>query len=116
MRRTSSQLLHDYKPTATKPPKKSKALQWFAVGLGIPLLGVALLSTLDSPKEEAVVPDQAPGMAALPGEPFPTDEIVVSDVPLVYAPEPEYEAEKGVIEVVDLEEETKESAPPPAAE
>ena len=30
-------------------------------------------------------------MAALPGEPFPTDEIVVSDVPLVYAPEPEYE-------------------------
>lgn len=32
------------------------------------------------------------------------------------APEPEYEAEKGVIEVVDLEEETKESAPPPAAE
>ena len=91
MRRTSSQLLHDYKPTATKPPKKSKALQWFAVGLGIPLLGVALLSTLDSSKEAAVVPDQAPGMAALPGEPFPTDEIVVSEVPLVYAPEPEYE-------------------------
>lgn len=30
-------------------------------------------------------------MAATPGEPFPVDDIVVSDVPLVFAPEPEYE-------------------------
>jgi murein DD-endopeptidase MepM/ murein hydrolase activator NlpD len=91
LRRTSSQLLHDYKPTATKAPKKSKALQWFAVGLGIPLLGVALLSTLDFSNDRSTAPTQAPGMAATPGEPFPVDDIVVSDVPLVFAPEPEYE-------------------------
>ena len=30
-------------------------------------------------------------IAATPGEPFPVDEIVVSEVPLVYALEPEYE-------------------------
>ena len=91
MRRSSSQLLHDYKPTATKSPKKSKALQWFAVGLGIPLLGVALLSTLDHSSDETIAPLQAPGMAAVSGEPFPVDDIVVSDVPLVFAPEPEFE-------------------------
>ncbi|MGI9201901.1 MAG: peptidoglycan DD-metalloendopeptidase family protein [Woeseiaceae bacterium] len=91
MRRSSSQLLHDYKPTATKSPKKSKALQWFAVGLGIPLLGVALLSTLDLSSEKTAAPLQAPGMAAVSGEPFPIDDIVASDVPLVFAPEPEFE-------------------------
>lgn len=30
-------------------------------------------------------------MAAVSGEPFPVDDIVVSDVPLVFAPEPEFE-------------------------
>ncbi|MGI9221809.1 MAG: peptidoglycan DD-metalloendopeptidase family protein [Woeseiaceae bacterium] len=91
MRRTSSQLLHDYKPTAAKSPKKSKAIQWFVVGLGIPLLGVALLSTLNTSRDKATLPDQPPGMAAAPGEPFPVDDTIVSDVPLVFAPEPVYE-------------------------
>ena len=91
MRRSSSQLLHDYKPTAAKSPKKAKAVQWFVVGLGIPLLGLALLSTVDDSDQDAAAPITAPGMSAAPGEPFPVDDIVVSDVPLVLAPEPDYQ-------------------------
>jgi murein DD-endopeptidase MepM/ murein hydrolase activator NlpD len=66
-------------------------VQWFVVGLGIPLLGLALLSTLKQGDEVSSLPAQPPGMAAAPGEPFPADDIVVSDVPLVLAPEPEFE-------------------------
>ncbi|MDX1517071.1 MAG: peptidoglycan DD-metalloendopeptidase family protein, partial [Woeseiaceae bacterium] len=51
-----SPLLHDYKPTGTRPKRNSKALQWFAVGLGIPLGALALLS---------IVSDDAPAPAAI---------------------------------------------------
>ena len=37
MQRPVSPLRHDYKPTSAQSPKKSRALQWFVVGLGIPL-------------------------------------------------------------------------------
>jgi murein DD-endopeptidase MepM/ murein hydrolase activator NlpD len=88
-------LLHDYKPTADPTPKKSKALQWFVVGLGIPLLGLALLSTLDSPGEEPA-PAAAPGITASAGAEVATAELVqesfeVPAEPLVWAPEPDYE-------------------------
>ncbi|HSD69811.1 MAG TPA: peptidoglycan DD-metalloendopeptidase family protein [Woeseiaceae bacterium] len=43
MNRTVSPLLHDYKPASYSKTKKSRPLQWFAVGLGIPLLGLALV-------------------------------------------------------------------------
>ena len=43
MQRPVSPLLHDYKSTTVPAPKKPKAVQWFVVGLGIPLLGLALL-------------------------------------------------------------------------
>ncbi len=48
MHRRPSPLLHDYKPSGAQEPKKPKALQWFAIGLTVPLAGLALLSTLDS--------------------------------------------------------------------
>jgi murein DD-endopeptidase MepM/ murein hydrolase activator NlpD len=51
--RQVSPLLHDYKPSAAAKPKKSRALQWFVVGLGIPLLGLLLISTLDMSSETA---------------------------------------------------------------
>ncbi|HNP35912.1 MAG TPA: peptidoglycan DD-metalloendopeptidase family protein [Woeseiaceae bacterium] len=44
MHRRPSPLLHDYKPSGSTLPKKSKALQWFAVGLGVPLAGLLLIS------------------------------------------------------------------------
>jgi len=44
--RPVSPILHDYKPSAGSPIKKTNALHWFAVGLGLPLIGIALLLTL----------------------------------------------------------------------
>jgi len=41
-----SPILHDYKPSAGSQVKNCNALRWFAVGLGIPLIGIALLLTL----------------------------------------------------------------------
>lgn len=46
MSRPVSPILHDYKPSAGSPIKKTNALHWFAVGLGLPLIGIALLLTL----------------------------------------------------------------------
>ncbi len=91
MRRSSSPLLHDYKPTAAKSPKKTKALQWFVVGLGIPLLGLAFLSTLDFSSEDSIPVLQKAVVTAHPGDKFKRNEYVVSAVPLVYALEPEHE-------------------------
>ena len=46
MNRPVSPILHDYKPSAGSPIKKFNALHWFAVGLGLPLVGIALLLIL----------------------------------------------------------------------
>jgi len=68
LNRPVSPLLHDYKQSAPGRPKKSKALQWFAVGLGIPLIAVALISTLD--KTTPQIPQtSAPVMMAAADEP-----------------------------------------------
>ncbi len=91
MHRPVSPLLHDYKPTAANKPKKSRALQWFVVGLGLPLLGLALVSTIDMSKTPPTLP-ATPMMAATPGTDLATAAaIVFSEVPLVLAPEPEYQ-------------------------
>lgn len=68
MHRPVSPLLHDYKQSASGEPRKSKALQWFAVGLGIPLIAVALLNTLG--KTTPQLPQtSAPVMMAAADEP-----------------------------------------------
>jgi murein DD-endopeptidase MepM/ murein hydrolase activator NlpD len=77
------------------PPKKSKAIQWFVVGLGIPLVGLALLSTIDQPSQ-TTPPPETPEMAASTGAEVPHEELVTEPViytgePLVWAPQPEYE-------------------------
>ena len=43
-----SPLLHDYKSPATANVKKFRAQHWFIVGLGLPLIGIALLLSLKS--------------------------------------------------------------------
>lgn len=48
MNRQSSPLLHDYKSTTRPEVKGVKAAHWFAIGFGLPLLGIALLLTLRS--------------------------------------------------------------------
>jgi murein DD-endopeptidase MepM/ murein hydrolase activator NlpD len=68
LNRPVSPLLHDYKQSASRQPAKSKALQWFAVGLGIPLIAVTLVNTLDQTVPEEPV-SSAPIMSASPDEP-----------------------------------------------
>ena len=96
MHRSSSPLLHDYKPNATRSPKKSKALQWFVVGLGAPFVGLALISTLDLSQSAALTTPPTPIMTAVDGDEFGAEQtladFVVSPIPLVLAPEPEYES------------------------
>jgi murein DD-endopeptidase MepM/ murein hydrolase activator NlpD len=61
-----SPILHDYKPSAGLQVKKFNALHWFAVGLGLPLIGIALLLTLKnaSGTNTAIVEDDAVVAAA----------------------------------------------------
>ncbi|MFQ5610442.1 MAG: LysM-like peptidoglycan-binding domain-containing protein, partial [Woeseiaceae bacterium] len=75
MHRRPSPLLHDYKPSGARKPEKSKALQWFAVGVGMPLLGLFLISTLNDVTPVAPAPE-SPGMSAIDEVPIP--EIIVT--------------------------------------
>ncbi len=94
--RPVSPLLHDYKPCAECQPAKPKALQWFAVGLVIPLAAVALVSTLDkttTPQEPYV---SAPVMSAAIDEPPvvpPVDQAVLVQEAAAYmvGPVPEFD-------------------------
>lgn len=91
MHRPVSPLLHDYKPPQQGKPGKTRAIQWFVVGLGIPLLGLALISTIDT-TEPLPAQSATPEMSAIqePGVEL-ADAKVFAEVPLVLAPEPEYE-------------------------
>ncbi len=95
MNRPASPLLHDYKHSAASKPAKSKALQWFAVGLGIPLIGVALITALETSESQPPRPDE-PVMMAADEAPLSVDEMdaldITSDIlePEIIA-EPEYE-------------------------
>ena len=98
MSRQASPLLHDYKPSAAAKPAKSKAFKWFAVGLGIPLLGIALINGLGS-SDPKPVSSETPVMMAADELPLPTEEkdaaTITSDVMESAAmPEPEPEFDK----------------------
>lgn len=79
MNRPASPLLHDYKPSAVKPAKKTKPLLWFIVGLGLPLMGVALIPTLRYASGNVPLQSAQPAPGALPEmtatEPVSPDEI-----------------------------------------
>lgn len=49
MNRPVSRLLHDYKPAATIKDPKTRKLQWFAVGLGLPLVGLLVAMSFRNP-------------------------------------------------------------------
>ena len=93
MSRPVSPLLHDYKPSAERRPTKPKALQWFAVGLGIPLLGVALITGL-STNDPKPATSETPVMTATDDAPPPRAEAPVEiEVPLLATPMPEPQPE-----------------------
>jgi len=91
LHRPVSPLLHDYKPTAVSKRKKSKGLQWFVVGLGLPLLGLGLISLVDKPTLKPP-PPATPVMSASAGAEVGVEDLVVEPAvytgePLVWAPE-----------------------------
>jgi len=95
LHRPVSPLLHDYKPAVTRSPAKSKALQWFVVGLGIPLLVLAFISFIDVSTDKPPAPT-TPTMTASDDTDGSTPELVAEPAvytgePLVWALEPEYE-------------------------
>lgn len=93
MSRPVSPLLHDYKPSAERRTAKSKALQWFAVGLGIPLVGVALITGLSTNDPKPDIPE-TPVMTATDDTPPVLAEAPVEiEVPLLATPIPEPQPE-----------------------
>ena len=101
LNRPVSPLLHDYKQSASRQPAKSKALQWFAVGLGIPLIVVTLLNTLDDPAPQEPV-SGAPIMSSSPDEPPvvpPVDQAALMEEVAALLPEPAPEFDKLVLNV-----------------
>ena len=92
MHRRPSPLLHDYKPSGDRNPQKPKALQWFAVGLGIPLIALALVSTLNSPQSPVTTAEQPAMMASsevLPAVDDGLAEALTIDLVTLAEPEPE---------------------------
>jgi len=80
--RPVSPLLHDYKPSVARRPAKSKAVQWFAVGLGIPLIGVALITGFNRSDPIPTV-SHIPEMTATAAEkPMLPDSANVEELPL----------------------------------
>ncbi len=79
MNRPVSPLLHDYKPSAAQKPAKSKALSWFAVGLGIPIIGVALLTSLGTEDPQPPVTD-TPVMRAADESPLTIEEMDPAEI------------------------------------
>ncbi len=101
MNRPVSPLLHDYKQSASGRPKKSKALQWFAVGLGVPLVAVALISSLDetAPLEQKF---SAPTISASVDQPIivpPVDPAVLLQEAAALMPAPVPEFDKLVLRI-----------------
>ena len=95
MNRPASPLLHDYKHSAAARPAKPKALWWFAVGLGIPLAGVALISLLSTSEAPSPVTEE-PVLRAADSAPLPVEEIDAADIiedvlEPAPPPEPEYD-------------------------
>jgi len=94
--RPASPLLHDYKPSPAKKPAKSKAFQSFIVGLGLPLIGVALISALTSdepppvPVEQPVMTATADMQATAADAGFVEDPVDVVEAVLP-PPEPEFD-------------------------
>ena len=99
MNRPLSPIRHDYKPAARIPAEKQNALPWFAVGLGLPLLGIALFLTIShSPANDAndpgplasitevnPLPVEPPETEALAPTP-PDDSIEIAEEDLIELP------------------------------
>ena len=83
MPRPVSPLLHDYKQASFQKPKKSRAPQWFALGVALPLIATLTYSMLTAPGTPSAPPAE-PSMAA-PSQPAAAD---LSPGPVIPSPLP----------------------------
>ena len=95
LRRPVSPLLHDYKPNADRNPGKAKAIKWFGVGVGIPILGLALFSVLIEPPQAPAPPTETPVMTS--AEPAETAVIEQSVEPTSIEPAEKVFAESPMV-------------------
>lgn len=93
MNRQRSPINHDYKPSAGKQVKKKAALPWFAAGLGLPFIGIAILlmqskvpaedvsvsAPISSPVESAAELDARASKAVISDLPI---ELAATDMPV----------------------------------
>ena len=98
MPRPVSPLLHDYKQASFEKPRKSRAPQWFAVGVVLPVIATITFSLLTSKPEQPPIAPSEPAMSAsnLPASPALVPEPVLPAIETPPAaepepPEPEYE-------------------------
>ncbi len=98
MHQRPSPLLHDYKSVSGRQTRKPKALQWFAVGLGLPLAGLLLLSLPDAddaslpPADEPVmIASTDPSAAAEPIAAAPLDDEIQAMIEPEIEPVPAYD-------------------------
>ena len=106
MHRRPSPLLHDYKPSGANKNKKNQALQWFTVGLGIPLAALALVSTLDTAPPATPLADM-PAIMTSTDNPIvavlTVTESLAADLPILAEteaePEPLPEFERIILEI-----------------
>lgn len=89
MPRPVSPLLHDYKQASFQKPKKSRAPQWFALGLALPLIATLTYSMLTAPARPPAAAPTEQAMAA-PGLPAAGDD---SPGPVMPSPLPAFEPE-----------------------
>ncbi len=95
MNRPISPLLHDYKQSVLRQTKKSKALQWFMVGLGIPLIIIIFINILNKPTKNKISQDnmlEANNIKTL--QTFPVDDLKLENNKIknqILEPTPTYE-------------------------
>ena len=63
---SNSKLMHDYKPRSRPEKGPGAKLRWFLVGLGAPLVALALITTNPDPKDSADIPALTQETKSLP--------------------------------------------------
>ncbi len=100
MNRPTSPLLHDYKPSANPAREKFSALRWFAIGLGLPIIGLSIFiafpaasgtGSIDSVSEPMIAVNEVTPVQVI-SAPLPFEPISIPDnLARGVGPTPKYE-------------------------
>ncbi len=115
MNRPVSPLLHDYKPSARSQVKKTTAIHWFVLGLGLPFIGLALLPVIKNAAVTTSVLNTAADSLPEHSSDFPivlgglSDQLSLIDLSHIaklpeISPEPQYDSIKVTVRAGDTME------------